>query len=587
MQVNQPESDLPLTKASRSPAYSEMPSAYRTGGSFPSMGETTRSRINQYSEYIRPVLGYFWNQFGDSVKDAFKDRLSGGSGGGGSKKPPAGRPYKPNYEGDDDMPNKRKPRRRRKGPNGDTDSGSNGSPTSTNPSSGGGGSSTTRYVPVNALNTKTLNSPSAGYDDTSGTSLSYSSGVESGVYKLRRSQTSNVYSPLYIATGNWLEIQTVTGMAVNYLQEYYKDFILPATQRIIQNSQNPRGQQLLSNFEVTGYFDTLIGALQLYCQYASVIAFSNNKDNVNRGVEFLRDNMSNEAIHQHKLLGEALQRYVLPPEVVKFVNYAMQNFTMTQDPTSPIFRYSYSNIINPSNLDDWKLGNSLKSFRQLLNDTASGPSDPKAMTIRNDIMTRAFPDWRLSTLPVSSSVAIYDDEMIMHWHNQNVSYAKYNSTKVGTELLYTQELNESDTTTNLYYGLLGDTVDGVIYSASSICSVKEGADPIDPTGRQVFAGIWQPYRNWSLTGPNTDAVNVIYYKEQGTVNGLFVGIGKTPHSITCNIHKVPQTVDGTTWTILEGSRMQFSLSSMHSIDNMKYATERSVYSLFYPGNVSG
>lgn len=498
-----------------------------------------------------------------TVSRPFKDRDDGPSGNG-SDSPSSGSPINFNPRGKDMS---RKRRRNSENIDRGTSSGKN----QENVAKGVVRANRAQLTTQSLKYEQAPNAKGAG-TEKEGTNLAqYKTGLMSGLILNPFAGSSKTSAPFFAANGYAFPLNS-THVEGSILSQELALNVYPAINRIIQSSVRPGASpKIMEDAEINAYFEQVIKGLSIYLTYDSLITIHSNDRNYNQGVSGMVNHLGPTSAALLANLKMALQRYCLPPAIVKFLTYWYQCFTAYPDPTSPIFKFSYGNLLSHDGMDDWASMQDVIDITNILNGQTA--SSVEQLRQWNDRFNHAFPEWRIN-VPNSSTVPLYDPQMSTVWHNQDIIYKQWISA-TDDRTVHTRLVGDK-ADENIYYGLLEAEIDGAFYAMTSIGTDIESDLLIQP-------GTWLPYNDWGHTTVSTgDRVSVQYWNDHDHLPGEMKAISDGGHGVASNIYKVPN-FSGTIWSETTGGRMQFRRCQVHSVNNLKYAVVQFARHLFYPG----
>jgi hypothetical protein len=323
---------------------------------------------------------------------------------------------------------------------------------------------------------------SRGFQERSGTDfVSYRSGISAGLTVNSR-LTSDQSSSLYLSSGGFFTVYDddlkdnpkIQNEVITALERIF----YPLTEDVITNRINRWAGQYINFRDYKDYIFKLVDALQLYYCIDSVLTYSthNTVDNVNIGMEALKQSLNSETIYEYTLLRDKLNNMTAPPRLVEFIRYMYQNFRLSSAPHAPIVKLNYGGLF-----DTYWEDKTAHIQAQLLNANSALNSVSKF----NSFMSRAFPGWLIGSLPPSAKLAVYDLNFHTFWHNQNCCYLPSNS---ATKFVYTHvNLGLDD---YLDYQIIerDSDVDGAIFACASTFVKKDKSDDTLIS----HWGLWQP-----------------------------------------------------------------------------------------------
>lgn len=412
----------------------------------------SQTKVGRFIEGVRrsPHARRVGEAAAAAAADRIVDKIKGGSKGG----KPNGRGRR-NYRSNG----------RNGGRTGDSDNGNSGYNSDNSVSGGGGGSVT-----------------AGSHKKTSVDRVQWNSGIDAGLTVNSR-LTSNETSPLYLSSG-FLFIKTdkdlVEAKFISEFEIQLQGVFFPLYINIISNRINRYAGEYIKYSDFYEYVFTMVEALQIYYCIDNVLAYSSNNapDNVNYGMEALKDAISSQAISEFTLLRETLENQAFPPNLLEYIRFLCQSYRLSDAPHASIIKLNIGGLFDTY----WE-----DSGQHIINVIKSIRLDIIGTSRMNSFMCRAFPGWIISDMPVSAHSAVYDKNFMTFWHNHNTCYLSSNSSKSVT---YCHQVKDIDS--YLDYQILerDNEVDGAIFCSQSVF-IKEN-DKADSKTIKSFWGVWMP-----------------------------------------------------------------------------------------------
>lgn len=107
---------------------------------------------------------------------------------------------------------------------------------------------------------------------------------------------------------------------------------------------------LLTETNIVCYFNRCLQALAVYYYWRSVIAFTNDENNRNAGMDLLRDQLTPNDYNNLFNLRREIMQCAIPPFVHEFMFYMMGTYRQNELPTSPIMKlmpHSFATSTDP------------------------------------------------------------------------------------------------------------------------------------------------------------------------------------------------------------------------------------------------
>jgi len=341
-------------------------------------------------------------------------------------------------------------------------------------------------------------------------SLSFDSKIPAGLTVNRRLQKDDA-TPLYLSSG-WLFKVTdpdIEAEETEFELELRK-VIYPVYEQIISNTINRWVGQYTSADEFLEYFQAVSQALQIFYCIDSILAYSSNNtlDNINYGMEYLRNQLTAQVMVDYNLLKETLENSTIPPNLIEFIRWFCQNYRTSDAPHASIIRLNIGGMYD----SNWNSSTYTK-ISELLRSARENILDVSKMM---QYLHRAFPSWTVGTLPPSVKLANFDKDFFTFWHNQNCCFK---ALAADTSFSYTHLMDGFDS--YLDYQILerDEDVDGAIFATASCFYQKE---------KKTIAtswGIWQPLAETNdkdiPVGDQTETFNIKYISDTGKPLALY------------------------------------------------------------------
>jgi hypothetical protein len=172
----------------------------------------------------------------------------------------------------------------------------------------------------------------------SGPSRRNSGGNRSGIYNPSGTYTPRLSTPLpvkaYSLESMFPEVDKCSPLHVNFVNlsiptgvtnevfMYFEDVITQLMQTKIQgNISWSLDMNVFTKENLTTYLNDIMYGLSLFCYYNSIITYSQDANNQNAGMRYLRSLMTQDIISETIKLGEVLSTKPIPPNLYDFVRY--------------------------------------------------------------------------------------------------------------------------------------------------------------------------------------------------------------------------------------------------------------------------
>lgn len=389
------------------------------------------------------------------------------------------------------------------------------------------------------------------------TSITFSSGLESGLFVNAKEHTTSEYSSLFIMGGHFMpnynsEMHSIAAEVVG--GDIFWDYLTQAEKKI-----NRVISPHFTKSDLDDYIYHVCKGLQVYYMVDSILTYDSEFQNKNTGMAYLRAKMNNKVIDGHLRLKKTLERQAIPPNLLNFIRYMMQNFAFGEAEHSAIYRLSYSDYLSDSG------SNGSAFLAGLAHDSVI--EQINASQQANSYLVRAFPEWEVVSMPASTTQVLVDPGFRTFWHNSAIGFMGSS-----LEVEYSRTVNTEDQKT--YYGMAYDNVDGLIYACSSIY-VDDATTP------RIETGLWQPWKPSNAITETKDRVGLWHYADSRGI----VPIDNRSLAVQSGIHAVP-IYDTASWVIENVVHSDMQLAQVNTINNMRMATNESVRYLLNPKSLS-
>lgn len=337
----------------------------------------------------------------------------------------------------------------------------------------------------------------------------FSSGISAGLVVNSRIQKEG-YSPLFISSG-WLFKVTDPDLIkeTSKVDDQLYNVVYPLIERIISNVINRFAGIYVQPKDFVEWFHATTEALQIYYTIDNILVYSahNTSDNVNYGMEYLRNVISAEVTSEWILLKERLEIAICPPNLLSYIRWFCQTYRTSDAPHSPLIRINVGGMYD----SNWTIGNN-QVIKSLL---TKARLDLNKCSRMESYLSRAIPSWVIGKIPESCYLANFDVNFLTFWHNQNCCFKErandasfsYTYVNKGMDDYLDYQIIERDT-----------DVDGAIFATASSFFKAENLNETIKTVDTVW-GIWQPLsitENKNLpAGDQREAFNVKAISETG------------------------------------------------------------------------
>jgi hypothetical protein len=245
------------------------------------------------------------------------------------------------------------------------------------------------------------------------------------------------------------------------------NYIYPYVSREIQNNLNYAYFMLEGRFK--DYIYSLSAALQIYYMLNKIIVYTNNTNNRNEAMQYLRTKITSEIRLRYNALEQYLTTLPIPPNMLKLVRFMYQNFTQSSVNYSPEYTLIYGNMFNDKApeltvVDLANINDLLYSYKLSVNLIDQAIANIKLYDYDVNKIYQAMPQWRVSggVMPGLSDRPVYSEKFNTFWFNSCIAYDGY----VGSTTKYTVS---GALTAGFRYWLFEDwqDMDGIVYALSS------------------------------------------------------------------------------------------------------------------------
>jgi hypothetical protein len=300
-------------------------------------------------------------------------------------------------------------------------------------------------------------------------SLTFTTDISPGFVINGYESSINGYSTCFLQCGSFFDTITENMFQTQLDDVLFSEYLFEIQKRVRYNIDKK-----LTKFNFYRYFSNVSNALQLFYMVDSIIAHSQSTNirHKNRGLQYLRSTFDADLLSCHQRLNEVLTTVPVPPNLLNFIRYLMQNFTFTEGEGYPIYRLAFRQTLHNS----CKSGSlSPQYYDVIINELISD-------TTTIGILNAAFPkEFKFDDLPPSQDVPIYDKNFITFWSNNDITYL----VDKAKELSHTRYV--ADESQNYKYFVFNSDVDGIFYGSSTIYNVNS---------QRSETGIWSPIRDF-------------------------------------------------------------------------------------------
>jgi hypothetical protein len=239
-----------------------------------------------------------------------------------------------------------------------------------------------------------------------------------------------------------------------------KNFQQIQVYRLISEAQKRVSYRVgLSSSVLADYFRVVSSALQMYYDINSILAYCSNPDVENVGMMNMRSWITSDILNEYQLMEERLHNCYIPTNILNWIRYMYQNFSMSDLPGAAITKITYGKNFHPK-----------YTSNDLLDDIQEINGWLTAVTTTADaaVIAASFPDWRIGVLQPSAGIALYDKNFKSLWHNSAGTY--FNRQVDGEDIsyphLYAPNVGASSST--LPYFSATNDLEGAHYQCATI-----------------------------------------------------------------------------------------------------------------------
>lgn len=325
-----------------------------------------------------------------------------------------------------------------------------------------------------------------GINEFSTGDILYNSNIPSGITFDPNPGFEDGHSQLYISQGSFFNhfkydwsLPGSPRVEGSEIANYYTDVLMQDIYySYLHQIEKVRNRELGNRFtqeKFIKYIDSVINGLQIYYCLDSIFAYDRDANQFNSGMSYLRERISPDVVSEFANLRRCLEKQVIKPEIVSFIRFMYQNFKFYDGENTSIIRISYYDMLADNvGVDHLKDPSMIRKIINQINADFSGAFS---------YIAGGFPQYKLfGKLPTSTTKALVNADFNTWWHNHTVSYPQPDET--GTSI---SVINHSkyavDENSDLYFGVFGNSLDGVIHAASSAWLAAKD---------DVQTGIWRP-----------------------------------------------------------------------------------------------
>lgn len=251
-----------------------------------------------------------------------------------------------------------------------------------------------------------------------------------------------------------------------------------------------------STANILSAMNSLCSALQIYFYFRSIISYFDNPTNNNRGMIFLRRNLTPQLIEDLTLLERRLLDTPIPPNLLEYMRYLSGNFYSGNTAGAPLIKICPVGP-NISGIDTTSVSAALANISTTANNLVF------------TLMRRAIPQWLPKSLYDVPPEPFYDDNFKSIFANLPAQ-SYYNAT---TNYIPTVA---TDSTT-IQYNSFTEVLDGGAYCLTAF--------NVSGTGG------WQPglFQPLGIATSRATSSRISYYVDSANLNAGFYGSDQDPY----------------------------------------------------------
>jgi hypothetical protein len=303
--------------------------------------------------------------------------------------------------------------------------------------------------------------------------------VKSGLTLDQNPTNLHGHSSLYVAQGvffelfeyDWTKLGTLakcriedsTSIPDTYFRQLVTTDIYTEYLHQIEVVRNRDAGRHFTKEKFIKYFDSVVQALQMFYCLDSILSYDSDASKFNAGMLYLRERMSSEVVGEYANLKRCLERQVMKPEIVDFICYMYGNFNMHAGKYAPVIKMSYYDILadfNPldSQVDYLKNPVMIRYLIDQVNEDFSGAFS---------FMAGGYPQYKLiGKLPSVATEPTTSSDFNTWWHNSDYTWPIIDEEGAIKEVKHSRSAVSA--TADIYYGVYGDDVNGILHACSSV-----------------------------------------------------------------------------------------------------------------------
>lgn len=405
--------------------------------------------------------------------------------------------------------------------------------------------------------------------------------IDTGIYADPRNPSSDTHSILlnssvYMLRGKNLHSHDGAGnqfpFAGSRLHLILAEEIFPVIRNRAKRVMRPKQSDFpLTSSQIMEYTEEIIEAHSIYCTYNSIIACGTNPEVKNIALKELALSLDHSVSMYLSRYREAIVEHFIPERILDVLDVFYQTYTWNDSPGSPLFRFSYGEMLTHHYKAEFISGIPLLNAVKKLNSVSTDEVKNSLMSDGAHILGNAFPQWAITAVKEPSSTPLFAPSMNEVWYNQQTIVAEYVE---GDTYKHIPSIEVTNDTKNnhVLYGMIGDKADPLAYLTSNIAWKTE---PTTKTEWLTSTGVLNPwyYEGASFLKPDGNKWTNLSLYSRDTSHG---GPGMIPlnlgsHAIFANIQVVPVWSNG--WSILNAGNMEFKQAQHHGYSASKYAVD--------------
>lgn len=284
--------------------------------------------------------------------------------------------------------------------------------------------------------------------DPSPIRVNLNTGIKANTYSsIYQDKEWSFKSPLHLSL-NKFQIPVSATNKNSKIGDYFDNIITIIFNNLLQQAVSfniDAAGTILTKANLRYYFNTIADALQIYFFYNSVLTYTENSQNRNSGMIYLRSLISAEDLNNLINVKRLLMGTPIPPNLLNYLFYLNQSYATSDIPGLSIIKIcplTWSATTNGP--DSSNISAAVTSFNDTTFKQIAG------------LMARGIPSWLNTTIPDVCDTPICDDNFTTIWAN-----LPHTATASGVSYNYPQVTSTSGL---VYYNSFTNNLDGAAYS---------------------------------------------------------------------------------------------------------------------------